>query len=87
VSDKLGRTALHNAALLGNEEAVQALLKAGAHVDSRFHINSLPKQNSDNYCSLDSDTTVDVESKKIMSGFEVSRTGDSTAENKDTVLL
>lgn len=87
MSDKLGRTALHIAALEGNEEAVQALLKAGAHVDSRFHINSLPEQNNDNYCCLDSDTTVDVESKKIISGFKVSRTGDNTAENKDSVLL
>jgi ankyrin repeat protein len=87
MSDKLGRTALHGAALVGNEEAVQALLKAGAQVDSRFHVNSLPKQNTDNYCSLDSDTTVDAESKKIMSGFKVSRTGDDTAENKDSVLL
>jgi ankyrin repeat protein len=87
VSDKLGRTALHNAALAGNEEAVQALLKAGANVDTHFHIKSLPKQNFDNYCSLDSETTVDVESKKYTSGFKVSRTGDNTAENMDSVLL
>jgi len=83
----LGITALHIAALEGNEEAVQALLKAGADVDSRFHINSLSKQNNENYCSLDSDTTVDVERKKMMSGFKVSRTGDNTTENKDSVLL
>lgn len=83
----MGRTALHIAALEGNEEAVQALLKAGADVDSRFHINSLSKQNNENYCSLDSDTTVDAESKKIMSGFKVSRTGDNTTESKDSVLL
>jgi hypothetical protein len=73
--------------LEGKEEAVQALLKAGADVDSHFHINSLLKQKNDNYCSLDSDTTVDVESKKILSGFKVSRTGDKTVENKDSGLL
>lgn len=87
VSDKLGRTALHNAALTGNEEAVEALLKAGAHVDSCFHINSWPKQNLDNYCSLDSGSTVYVESKKFTSGFKVRKTGDNTAENLGSVLL
>jgi ankyrin repeat protein len=86
-SDKLGRTALHHAALAGNEEAVQALLKAGAHVDAHFHINSLPKQNLDNYCSVDLNTAVDVESKKFTSGFKVSRTGDNTAKNIDSILL
>jgi ankyrin repeat protein len=80
ISDKLGRTALHGAALAGNEQAVQSLLEAGAQVNSRFHVTSLPKQNTDSCCCLDSDSTVDVESKKIMSGFKVSRTVDNTAE-------
>ncbi|PSN47462.1 hypothetical protein C0J52_01967 [Blattella germanica] len=45
-SDKLGRTPLHNAALVGNEEAVEALLKAGANVESCVQVNSWPKHNT-----------------------------------------
>jgi ankyrin repeat protein len=76
-SDKLGRTPLHNAALLGNEEAVQALLKAGAQPDCRFRVDSWPQQQLDNHFSLDSEYTVDVECKELTSEFKVSRTGDN----------
>lgn len=85
VSDKLGRTPLHSAALLGNEEAVQALLKAGAHVDSHFQVNSRPKQQLDNHSILHSDYSVDVECKEVTSRFNVSRTGDSTTKAIFTV--
>ncbi|XP_021940800.1 transient receptor potential channel pyrexia-like isoform X3 [Zootermopsis nevadensis] len=71
VSDKLGRTPLHSAALLGNEEAVQALLKAGAHVDSHFQVNSRPKQQLDNHSILHSDYSVDVECKEVTSRFNL----------------
>ncbi|XP_069684095.1 transient receptor potential channel pyrexia-like [Periplaneta americana] len=55
VSDKLGRTALHAAALQGNDEIVKALLEAGAKVDSYFQVNSWPKQQLNSTSSLDSD--------------------------------
>jgi ankyrin repeat protein len=77
VSDKLGRTALHSAALVGNKEAVQSLLEAGAQVDSRLQISSWPKQQLDSHSSLDSNYTVDVECKDLISGFKVSRGSDN----------
>ena len=43
-SDKVGRTPLHNAALVGNAEAVETLLRAGANVDACFQVNSWPRQ-------------------------------------------
>lgn len=80
VSDKLGRTALHNAALEGNDEALQALLKAGAQVDSRFQVNSWPKQQLENHFISYSDNIIDVECQEITSDFKVSRRGDNIAE-------
>jgi ankyrin repeat protein len=73
VSDKLGRTALHNAALVGNENAVEALLKAGAQVDSCLQISSGPRQQVDNHFSLDSENNVNVDCKDLTSEFKVSR--------------
>jgi ankyrin repeat protein len=73
-SDKLGRTALHNAALVGNENAVQALLKAGVQIDSRLQINSGTRHQLDSHSSLESDYNVDVECKDLISEFKVSRT-------------
>lgn len=77
MSDKLGRTALHNAALVGNENAVQALLKAGAQIDSRLQINSDPRQQLNSHSSSESDYNVDVECKHRISEFKVSRRGDN----------
>lgn len=80
MSDKLGRTALHNAALVGDEKALQALLEAGAQVDSRLQISSGPRQLLNNHFNLDSDHTVDVECKDPTSGFKVRRIGDDISE-------
>jgi ankyrin repeat protein len=87
VSDKLGRTALHNAALVGNEKAVQALLKAGAQVDSHLQISSGPREQLDSQFGLDSDYTVGVECKDLTSGFKVSRISDNVPKVKECRLL
>ena len=42
--DDIGGIPLHPAALVGNSEAVEALLRAGSDVDKRFHINRVPKE-------------------------------------------
>jgi ankyrin repeat protein len=76
MSDKLGRTALHNAALVGNENSVQALLKAGAQIDSRLQVNSGPRQQLNSHSSSESD----VECKDLFSEFKVSRCGDNIPE-------
>ena len=39
VTQQTGRTPLHNAAMSGNAEVVDALLKAGSTVDEKDHVS------------------------------------------------